>query len=274
MKASGRELQSQLEKNGTPNRFPKVLPAKKVEWERMQSMDTRTLLASLCIQGAREKWNATVEDICDEGMNIGDLLHKLRTVERSINPGTDAKVILLPGASIMSECTLMSDSELLRVVTQRAKLFVDFFMNDKYGDTSLEEALLLYAEFHILEGQPVEWSNEHSFKCNCPHFCQWASCHHGLLCTMVCKPSLVVPPQYVGLGVHSRGKRGRPRRGDQGEGEGEESGGCRDRVQQTKGYTVPKTAAQLETVDSEDDVQPAPRGANKVVKCVAEVNVS
>ena len=54
----------------------------------------------------------------------------------------------------------------------------------------------------------------------------------------------------------------------------EESGGCRDRVQQTKGYTVPKTAAQLETVDSEDDVQPAPRGANKVVKCVAEVNVS
>ena len=139
-----------------------------------------------------------MEEICDDGMNIGDLLHKLRTVERSINPGTDAKVILLPGASIMSECTLMSDRELLRVVTQRAKLFVDFFMNDKYGDTSLEEALLLYAEFHILEGQPVEWSNEHSFKCNCPHFCQWASCHHGLLCTMVCKPSLVVPPNMSG----------------------------------------------------------------------------
>ena len=91
---------------------------------------------------------------------------------------------------------------------------------------------------------------------------------------MVCKPSLVVPPQYVGLGVHSKGKRGRPRRGDQGEGEVEESGGCRDRVQQTKGYTVPKTAAQLETVDSEDDVQQAPRGATKVLKCVAEVSVS
>ena len=28
MKASGQELQTQLEKNGTPNRFPKVLPAK------------------------------------------------------------------------------------------------------------------------------------------------------------------------------------------------------------------------------------------------------
>ena len=86
MKASGRELQAQLEKNGTPNRFPKVLPAKKVEWERLQSMDTRTLLASICIQGAREKWNNTVEEICDDGMHIADLLFKLRTVERSINP--------------------------------------------------------------------------------------------------------------------------------------------------------------------------------------------
>ena len=27
---------------------------------------------------------------------------------------------------------------------------------------------------------PVEWSNEHAFKCNCPHFCQWASCHQVL----------------------------------------------------------------------------------------------
>ena len=120
----------------------------------------------------------------------------------------------------------MSDGDLLRHVTWRAKLFMDFFMHNKYGDTPLEEALRVYAEFHILEGQPVEWSNEHSFKCNCPHFCQWASCHHGLLCTMVCKPSLVVPHQYLGLGVHSRGKRGRPRRGDQGEDEGEESVGA------------------------------------------------
>ena len=84
---------------------------------------------------------------------------------------------------------------------------------------------------------------------------------------MVCKPGLVVPPQYPGLGVNSRGKRGRPLHGDQGEDEGEESGGCSVRIQQTQGYTVPKTVAQLETVDSEGDVQPAPRGPNKVLKC-------
>ena len=35
MKASCRELQAQLEENGTPNQFPKVLPARKVEWKRL-----------------------------------------------------------------------------------------------------------------------------------------------------------------------------------------------------------------------------------------------
>ena len=75
-------------------------------------------------------------------------------------------------------------------------------------------------------------------------------------------------------GVHSRGKRGLPWRGDQGEDEGEESGGCSDRVQQTQGYTVPKTTAQLETVDSEDDVQPAPHSPNKVLKCLSADTVS
>ena len=164
--------------------------------------------------------------------------------------------------------------DLLRHVTQWAKLFVDFFLNNKYGDTPLEEALQVYAEFHILKGQPVQWSNVHSFKCYCPHFCQWVSGHHGLLCTMVCNPSLVVPPKYLGLGVHSRGKRGLAWRGDQGEDEGEESGGCSDRVQQTQGYTVLKTTAQLETVDLEDDVQPAPCGPDKVLKYFSADTVS
>ena len=44
-----------------------------------------------------------MEKICDNDMHITDLLFKVKTVERSINPGTDAKVILLPAACIMSE---------------------------------------------------------------------------------------------------------------------------------------------------------------------------
>ena len=66
-------------------------------------MDLQTLLASICISGAHEKWDNTVERICDYGMHIADLLFKLRTVERSLYPCTDAKVILLPAEYIMSQ---------------------------------------------------------------------------------------------------------------------------------------------------------------------------
>ena len=41
-------------------------------------------------------------------------------------------------------------------------------MHNKFGDTPLEEALHVYAEFHILKGQSVEWSNEHSFQMQLP----------------------------------------------------------------------------------------------------------
>ena len=76
-----------------------------------------------------------------------------------------------------------------------------------------------------------------------------------------------VPLQYLRLGLHSRGKLGSPCSGDLGEDEGEESVGCHashGRVQQTKGYTVPKNSAQVETVDSEDDAQPAPHAPKEV----------
>ena len=49
MNAFSWELQAQIEKTGTPNWFPKVLLAKNIELERLQSMDLHTLLASLCI---------------------------------------------------------------------------------------------------------------------------------------------------------------------------------------------------------------------------------
>ena len=64
--------------------------------------------------------------------------------------------------------------------------------------------------------------------------------HHGVQA----KPSGASTISLVGCSF--KGKRGS---GDQGEDEGEESVGCLDRVQQTKGYTVLKTTAQLETVD-------------------------
>ena len=164
----------------------------------------------------------------------------------------------------------MRNADLLRPyghLNQRAKLFVEFFMYKNYEGTTLEEALCVYAEFHILEGKSVEWNKEHSFDCNCTDLYQRASCHHGLLCTM-CKPSLVVSQQPLWLGLHWSGKRGRPSRGDRRRRK-EEFVGSHDRVQQTKGYPVPMTTAQLETVESEDNAQPAPRAPNKVRTCRA-----
>ena len=93
--------------------------------------------------------------------------------------------------------------------------------------------------------------------------------HHAM---MVCKPALVVPPQYLGLGLHSRGKHGSPRHGDQAEDEGEESVGCRGRVQQSLSRQRVIQCRRLQLsyrLDSEDDAQPAPRAPNKVRTCRA-----
>ena len=64
-------------------------------------------------------------ELCDCGMHI-DLLFKLKTVEKFIHAGTNAKVILLPAVWIMSKCSLISNAYLLRHV-QQAQLFVEFF---------------------------------------------------------------------------------------------------------------------------------------------------
>ena len=60
-----------------------------------------------------------------------------------------------------------------------------------------------------------------------------------------------------------------PHRSDQGGGEGDESVGCSDRVQQTKGYTV--TGYYCAEDYSPDDVQQPPRGPIKVhTYCTAD----
>ena len=83
------------------------------------------------------------------------------------------------------------------------------------------------------------------------------------------KPSGASTISLVGCSFKGKRASDSPLCGDQGQDEGKESVGCLDRVQQTKGYTVQKTTAQLETVDSEDAIQQAPHGRNKVLKCLS-----
>ena len=78
----------------------------------------------------------------------------------------------------MSECSLMSNRDLLRHVTQWAKLFVEDFLCTANMGVPLLRRQCMFMQNSIslrLEGQSVSGSKEHSFKCNCPHFCQWAS---------------------------------------------------------------------------------------------------
>ena len=55
-----------------PTGFPKFSPPKRKEWERMQSMDLRTLYASYYIRGSSQKQDDTVADLCDCGLHIAD----------------------------------------------------------------------------------------------------------------------------------------------------------------------------------------------------------
>ena len=90
----------------------------------MQSRDHDlcTLLAPIafyCFQQYPQKRDDAVAEIWDGCLLISDLIHKLRTVEPSIEPYsayTNARVILLPSQNIMSEFFHTRDVVLLKHV--------------------------------------------------------------------------------------------------------------------------------------------------------------
>ena len=102
LKASSRNLQAHFKKLDTLNWFLKVLPTEMIEWERMQSMDLQTLTLHIGsmdqLRNVMKRWQSYVTVVC-----TSCLQHRHRIVELSIDPDTDAKVILLSAASIMAE---------------------------------------------------------------------------------------------------------------------------------------------------------------------------
>ena len=144
-----------------------------------------------------------------------------------------------------------------------------YFIQGEYDDRSIEDALKLFRSFYILEALQEKWSDTHMFKCNCPHCFQYAGCHHVVLATMVCNPSLVCPTKYLLSEIQALRKRGRPgaRKGDKSDGELE----SRERVDgpstsmeevsplfHAHHVHVPEWSAlqgrfSMETVESEDD---------------------
>ena len=73
----------------------------------------------------------------------------------------------------------------------------------------------------------------------------------------------MAPVQYLGLGLHSRAMCGRPSRGDHREEEEGEPAWCLCRIQQTKGFSVPKTTAVQPSWRLCTQRTPAPCAAQK-----------
>jgi hypothetical protein len=176
------------------------------------------------VSGTGHEWDIAVAEIC-EGCTDGiHVLEKLKTVRRTICRTSHAQVLLFPSQKLMREPERdMTDEELITFCGRRAVEYETYFIDGNYDDRSLEDALKLYGSFYILEALPEKWSKHHMFKCNCAHCFQWASCHHGVLATMVCDPSIKCPTQYLETEIQARCKRGRPggKKGDNSEGEGE-----------------------------------------------------
>ena len=223
-----------------------------------------------CAHWSSQIWDNTEADLCDCVLHVVDLLlHRLRTVQQSIDLslGTDTKVVLLPAACIKGDCTIMSEVNLLRHVGQLDLKGCDVCKSfcAKYLWRYHNAKAQVNAEFQFPDCQVAEWtqwSKEHSLKWDCQHFCLWVSCQpvtmasYVLWCTTY-KPSLVVPEQYLGMGLQSWGNSELsecPRRGDQhGDEEGRQLavviGSSRPRVINCK-----KTIGQLETVDPKDNL--------------------
>ena len=174
------------------------------------------------------------------------LLLSLGRTERTIHPTSDATVLLMPTQkfmrAILEEHPDMHDAALIAEARTYADQFVKYYVQGSTmyrADYTLDNALLLFEAFHVLESLNPRWSPEHLFKCNCQEFMKRASCGHCLLAGAACDQRITVPGIYRGDPVHQRRRRGRPSAkstelGDEGEVR------ARDRIALQDQYVLPQ----------------------------------
>ena len=274
MKSASMQQEADFVKAGNPGLFQSTPKVTCEDWDCIQRLDVRTLLCTNVVQGSSCEWETAVEAICSSDVcrNVGDLFQNLKRVKRSVCRTSHATVLLFPRQRLIREAGIgMTDEGLITFCGKRAVEFERYFINGEYDDRSIEDALKLYGSFYILEALQEKWSDAHMFKCNCPCCFQYAGCHHVVLATMVCDPSLVCPTKYLLSEIQARRKRGRPgaRKGDKSDGESELE--SRERVDgpstsmeevsplfHAYNVHVPEWSAlqgrfSMETVESEDD---------------------
>jgi len=254
MKSAARQLQANLLLAGHPNQFPSKPVASKMDWDRVQDMHYRTLLCTNVHVGSRAAWEKGIASIYgDEVKDTRSLLSGLANAERTIHPTTDATVLLMPTQKLLKLLLLddpdINDAALIAEVRTHSAAYVSYYIQGRKTNTvgrpyTLDEALLIYETFHVLESHDARWSKSHLFKCNCDVHFKRASCSHCLLAGMACDARIKLPSQYRGDTVQQRRKRGRPSSkgteiGDEGEAR------ARERIALQKEYVMPQVNAHI-----------------------------
>ena len=74
------------------------------EWDLLQTLHVHTLLYTQVITGAKDRWKNAVMDICWDQWDmesLGELLHNLEFVERTVAPNTNATYLIMPSQVYM-----------------------------------------------------------------------------------------------------------------------------------------------------------------------------
>ena len=66
------------------------------EWDLLQTLHVHTLLYTQVITGAGDRWKNAVMDICWDVESLGELLHNLEFLERTVAPNTNATCLIMP----------------------------------------------------------------------------------------------------------------------------------------------------------------------------------
>jgi hypothetical protein len=253
MKSAARQLQADLRLAGHPNQFPSKPEATKRDWDILQGMHYRTLLCTNVHVGSSVAWQKGIASIYGEVEDMPSLLLGLASAERTIHPTTDATVLLMPTQKLfqllLTDNPDIDDSALMAEVRTHSAAYVSYYMQGRKTNThgrpyTLDEALLIYETFHVLESHGARWSKSHLFKCNCDVHFKRASCAHCLLAGMACDVRIKLPSQYRGDTVQQRRKRGRPSAtgtevGDEGEAR------ARERIALQKEYELPQVNVRI-----------------------------
>ena len=247
LEGAGRDARADMLRAGRPNAFPSSPEPTCKMWDRLQTMDARTLLVTHVLDprpGTSTVWARTVREVCTrvETYGAGGLFQNLRSRDNGISRTAHARRILFPRQKLMrllQDSESLEDAELVRRGGVYAEKYKRRFVDGVDSGSTLEDDLSLMEMFHDVVVLDTKWSQEVLFRCICKECMKSAVCVHALLCGMVCDPSIQIPEEYLHTKLQLRRSRGRPSKRRLHEVSDAVEGGCRGTVPMPAGHRLP-----------------------------------